>query len=376
MSFLIGLLVIILFIIFILILCLFYFFKFLSKWIEKKKILITMIAVLMVIPLYYSLSHIFTTLPVRGFDGENDSIDFDHELSTPEHHALSAEWDRKNRWTSDHQDMPPNYPFPNYSPDGRFYVDMKYIKLLDLWVVEMYRSHDNKRIGSFASHRLDFNGWCADSGGVAVRRLGASSGSSIFISLNIFSYNFSGPLLVAMVPNKEYKNTVFWGEPLTSPNKKGWYNADIIVRFTATKPDVTVLTPEIGIDTEGWLQGVTGTAVDGQGTKWSFSVKNINIDKTPPEIIFTYPAEGAKYRLYQTVNYQWSARDNISGIDYSMASAPYGAPLDDYTEGEKTFTVEAVDNAGNKTVKTIKYYVLKHVEEVPPPPPKERIWPK
>lgn len=343
---------------------------------RKKKILISIISVLIIIPLYYSLSQIFSTLPVRHFDGKIDTIDFNKGIVTQEDHRLYDEWYDKNHWRSDVQSISKTFPFPNYSPDGRFYVDMKYLKSLRLWEMVMYRSSDNKRLGSFASHRLAFKGWCADSSGVYVRRVGVSSGSSIFISLNFFTYDFSGPLMVAMVPHKEYQDTVLHGAPLTSPNEKGWYNTDVTVHFTATKPGVKVLTPDILINTEGWGQGVTGTAVDGEGKKWSFSVQNINIDKTPPEINLKIPSEGAKYRLYQTVNYQWISSDKLSGIDYDRASAPYGSPLDDYTEGEKTFTVEASDNAGNKTVKTIKYYVLSHVEDVPSSTPPERIWPK
>lgn len=344
----------------------------------KKKVLIVIISVVMVIPLYYSLSYFFTTLPVRYFDEKIDSIDFNKVITTQEDHILADEWYDKNHWRSDVQSISKTFPFPNYSPDGRFYVDMKYLKTFRLWEMVMYRSSDNKRLGSFASHRLAFKGWCADSSGVYVRRVGVSSGSSIFISLNIFTYDFSGPLVVAKVPKKEYQNTVLRGAPLTSPNEKGWYNTDVTVHFTATKPDVKVLTPDIVINTEGWGQGVTGTAVDGEGKIWTFSVQNINIDKTPPEINFKYPSDGAKYRLYQTVNYQWHISDRLSGVDrnFSKSSAPNGSPLDDYTEGEKTLTIEATDNAGNKTVKTIRYYVLAHVEDEPPPPPRERIWPK
>lgn len=146
--------------------------------------------------------------------------------------------------------------------------------------MEMYRSYDNKKLGSFASHRLDFNGWCPDSSGVYVRRVGIHSGSGYFI--NIIHYDFSGPLVVAMVPEKEYKNTVFSGSPLTPPNTNGWYNSNVTVRFTAKNPDVNVLTPDLLINTEGWRQRVTGTAVDGEGKEWLYSVSYINIDKTPP----------------------------------------------------------------------------------------------
>ncbi|MFZ5644748.1 MAG: hypothetical protein ACOY46_14265 [Bacillota bacterium] len=169
---------------------------------RKKKIIIGVIAAIMIIPLYYSLSHIFTTLPVRAYDQKIDSIEYNKVLVILEDHRLSQEWYAKNHWSSDVQNINKTFPFPNYSPDGRFYVDMKHLKMLNLWVMVMYRSSDNKRIGSFASHKLFFGGWRFDSSGVYVQRLGIESGSGSFMTF--FYYDFSGPLLVAMVPEKEY----------------------------------------------------------------------------------------------------------------------------------------------------------------------------
>ncbi|MHB8157254.1 MAG: hypothetical protein ACYDEQ_07670 [Desulfocucumaceae bacterium] len=170
---------------------------------RKRKIIIAVIAAIMIIPFYYSLSHIFTTLPVRAYDQKIDSIEYNKVLSTMEDHRLSQEWYAKNDWRSDVQNINKTFPFPNYSPDGRFYVNMKQLKMFNLWVMVMYRSSDNKRIGSFASHKLDFMGWHNDSSGVYVRRIGIQSGSGFFMTL--FYYDFSGPLLVALVPEKEYE---------------------------------------------------------------------------------------------------------------------------------------------------------------------------
>lgn len=144
---------------------------------------------------------------------------------------------------------------------------------------------------------------------------------------------------------------------MTAPNENGWYNTDVTVRFTATKPGVKVLTPEMVITEEGGLKGVTGTAMDSEGKEWSFTVQNIHIDKTPPEITVEVPADGAHYTLNEKILAKWSSFDEISDIDDFKATTSYGSPIDTTTTGKKTFTVEASDKAGNRTVKTIKYYV-------------------
>lgn len=268
----------------------------------------------------------------------------------------SDEWSIKNNWSSESERTPKTFPFPSYSPDGRFYVTMRYQKAGWLWIMDMYRTSDNIKLGSYASHKLLFHGWRLNSSGVYVQRLGYSTSRGSFWDPTP-SINFDRPMVVALVPKKEYENTVFRGEPVTAPNENGWYNTDVTVRFTATKPGVKVLTPEMVITEEGGLKGVTGTAMDSEGKEWSFTVQNIHIDKTPPEITVEVPADGAHYTLNEKILAKWSSFDEISDIDDFKATTSYGSPIDTTTTGKKTFTVEASDKAGNRTVKTIKYYV-------------------
>ncbi|MFZ5644745.1 MAG: hypothetical protein ACOY46_14245 [Bacillota bacterium] len=56
---------------------------------------------------------------------------------------------------------------------------------------------------------------------------------------------------------------------------------------------------------------------------------------------------------------QWYPSDELSGLDYDYYKTrdPIVTPIDTSTAGEKTFIVENIDKAGNKTVKTVKYYV-------------------
>lgn len=170
-----------------------------------KKIIIICILIFAPFLFYYSLSHIFSTLPVRSFDYKIDNLGFYREVNSPEASEEYREWSLKNKWASDSRIAPNGFPFPNYSPDGRFYVTMRYQKFGWLWVMEMYRTSDNKRLGSYASHILLFHGWKSDSSGVYIKRLGSNTSDGGGFWNPYRSINFDRPVKVALVPLKEYK---------------------------------------------------------------------------------------------------------------------------------------------------------------------------
>lgn len=149
------------------------------------------------------------------------------------------------------------------------------------------------------------------------------------------------------------------GAATTPPNENGWYNTNVTVRFTATDAlsGIDTVTRDTKVSTEGANQTVTGTAVDKAGNSASFTVENINIDKTKPEITINVPSDGNEYLLNADVPADWSATDTLSGIASATGSAPNGTAIDTASVGTKTFTVEAVDLAGNLETTTITYYV-------------------
>ncbi|MFZ5644746.1 MAG: hypothetical protein ACOY46_14255 [Bacillota bacterium] len=150
------------------------------------------------------------------------------------------------------------------------------------------------------------------------------------------------------------------GAVTAQPNGHGWYSTDVTVKFTATDPvsGLETVTPDVTLTIEGANQSVTGTATDRAGNTATFTVANINIDKTQPEITINIPTDGAQYSLREKVTAGWTAQDSLSGIDSATGTVPSGSAIDTATVGEKTFTVEVTDRAGNKTLKTVKYYVL------------------
>ncbi len=101
---------------------------------------------------------------------------------------------------------------------------------------------------------------------------------------------------------------------------------------------------------------VTWTAVDAYGNSASASQVVTIFDNTAPEITAAVE-DGAEFTLNEPATFTWSASDGQSGLAAADCAYQSGAALDTSTVGEKTINITAVDNAGNTTVKAIKYYV-------------------
>jgi len=100
---------------------------------------------------------------------------------------------------------------------------------------------------------------------------------------------------------------------------------------------------------------------------------------TPPEIKISYnpppvinivsPAGGATFTLGQAVTASYSCTpQEIASIESCAGPVANGALIDTSTVGQHSFTVEAEDNTGGASSKTVKYTVLSPAPPPPPPP--------
>lgn len=158
---------------------------------------------------------------------------------------------------------------------------------------------------------------------------------------------------------------VISGAPVTEPNAKGWYNSDVTVHFTAVDNEsgIATVTPDVILSTEGAAQSVVGTAVDKVGNSASFTVKNINIDKTAPEITIQSPVAAAVYKTSDRLTVTFSVYDSLSGVGTETATldgrpVANGAVIDlAAMAGSHSLQVTAKDNADNSAVKTVIFEV-------------------
>jgi hypothetical protein len=103
----------------------------------------------------------------------------------------------------------------------------------------------------------------------------------------------------------------------------------------------------------------TVNASDKAGNTASKTVKYTVVDATPPSITVTTPADGAVYGVGEQVTADYSCADepNGSGLDTCLGSVAAGAAVETGSVGEKSFTVNASDKAGNTSSKTVNYTV-------------------
>lgn len=77
------------------------------------------------------------------------------------------------------------------------------------------------------------------------------------------------------------------------------------------------------------------------------------VDRTPPSIVVTSPAEDAKFTFGESVTPSFTC-DDASGVAYCKAPAPVRTDA----VGEHTFTVYAADRYGNEAIATRPYRVV------------------
>jgi len=101
-------------------------------------------------------------------------------------------------------------------------------------------------------------------------------------------------------------------------------------------------------------------AADRAGNTDSSSVTYTVVDTTAPSIALTTPAQGAEYALGQQVSADYSCADEPggSGLASCTGTVAAGSPVDTASLGEKSFTVDAADHAGNPATKTVTYSVV------------------
>ena len=102
------------------------------------------------------------------------------------------------------------------------------------------------------------------------------------------------------------------------------------------------------------------TARDNAGNETVVTNTVTVVDETKPTISLTTPAAGATYELGAVVLADYTCADepNGSGLDSCVGSVANGAAVDTGSLGEKTFTVDASDHAGNTESKSVSYTVV------------------
>lgn len=165
----------------------------------------------------------------------------------------------------------------------------------------------------------------------------------------------------------------------------GWYADDVTVATAATDAagirgyeqrvhatngatsawDVTLGAdgPEQQVTDEG-VTHVEARALDRNGNQSASEVLTVRIDRTAPQVHAITPADGATFVQGEDVAAAFDCSDaGGSGVAVCDGTVAAGDPIDTSTVGVKSFTVTAVDGAGNTTTEVRSYEVI----DVTPP---------
>jgi hypothetical protein len=158
--------------------------------------------------------------------------------------------------------------------------------------------------------------------------------------------------------------TVDTTPPVITPNvsgslgNDGWYISDVTVNWTITDPESGIAS-STGCDPTTLTTDTAGTilicsATNGAGLSNSASV-TVKLDKTAPDIIITSPGDGASYLFNAAVASSYNCTDATSGVSTCNGPVVSSGNFDTSPVGAHTFTVTAVDVAGNQA-QLVHYY--------------------
>src|SRR3990172_1996158 len=145
-----------------------------------------------------------------------------------------------------------------------------------------------------------------------------------------------------------------------APNAAGWNKTDVTVSFTCAEggSGIASCSAPVTVTTDGANQVVSATATDQAGNSAATSV-TLNIDKTPPAVTISSPANGATLGS-SPVTVTGTIAEALSGIanigcngnpaTLSGSVLTCDVPL---VDGTNTVVVDATDVAGNAGASTI-----------------------
>ncbi len=193
--------------------------------------------------------------------------------------------------------------------------------------------------------------------------------------------NLSSDLMVQYVGDG--KHEIVWNKDDIPPTtdiylngllgNNNWYTSNVEITLTAADEEngSGIAKTEYSFDDAIWNEYSSPFTVDIEGTTTVYfrsidnaenveatKTQSFKIDKTAPEIAIDSPMNEVVYLLNEEATASWSVEDEISGIESSSGTVPSGSTIDTSILGANSFSVYAVDEAGNESTKTVTYSVL------------------
>ena len=140
-----------------------------------------------------------------------------------------------------------------------------------------------------------------------------------------------------------------------TPGLSGWYTSTVALSWTVTgnpAPTTSGCASASVPNTKDKKYTCSATNAVGSA-KDSVTIK---VDTVKPAIALSVPTNNASYGLNQSVTASYTCSDATSGVASCVGTSVNGALITS-TPGKQTFSVTAIDNAGNTTTKSVTYHV-------------------
>jgi hypothetical protein len=193
--------------------------------------------------------------------------------------------------------------------------------------------------------------------GCAARSITANT-TSTGVTYTCTVTNATGTTAKSITIKKDASAPTSTAKLTPAANIAGWRKAATTVTFSGTDAQSGIASCSAAVTLgQGRGQSASGQCTNGAGLLRSTTATGINVDLTAPVVAVTRPANGAVYALNSVVTAQYTCSDALSGLAGCLGTWPNGARISTSTRGTRTFSVAALDFAGNTTTKTVSYTV-------------------
>jgi hypothetical protein len=157
-----------------------------------------------------------------------------------------------------------------------------------------------------------------------------------------------------------------------APNANGWNNTDVVAQFVASDAGSGVVAPaavDVVFTLEGANQGTTVTVSDLAGNATTASIAGINIDKTPPKILFydSLTPGSHVFGRTSTLRVRPSDTSTVTRVDFLVNDSVIGSDAESDDNGDyyivwdstsvpdqtqlgiRVVAYDAADNSANET---------------------------
>ena len=152
-------------------------------------------------------------------------------------------------------------------------------------------------------------------------------------------------------------------EPPAPSGEQGWYTGSVVVSVNGPEGVPVQVSVDGGPFVAPGQDGSVTVSGDGVHLVRARAATGVTdaivvpIDTTAPDVVFATPAAGASYEPGSTQRAAYECVDPGAGATVCNGTVAVGTPISTTPPGQKTFSVQVRDRAGNTATRTVTYTI-------------------